>query len=114
MNTNTNTNTAAAFTRLADSTEALHQRFETTQGVYQSWQIVSEELNEVWRAYLDDKQDAIKHELLDVLVTWFGMVRACGFTVADVMALAEEVAAKNDAKTHDTHTVIGGGKITRR
>ena len=114
MNTNTNTNTAAAFERLMQSTEALHQRFGTGQGAYQAWQIMYSEMSEVLTAHYNGETEHTKHELIDVLVTWLGFVRACGFTVDDVMALAEEVAAKNDRKTHDTHTVIGGGKITRR
>ena len=105
---------AAQITRLIVSTEALHERFGTAQGPFQAWRIMYEEMNEVLTAHRDGDTEHTKHELIDVLVTYIGLCRACGFDIDEVLRHAEAVAQKNDSKTQESHVVTSDGKIRRR
>lgn len=111
MNT---THTAAAFARLADSTQALHERFNTRQNAKQAAERVHEEADEVVKAATQNDLEAAELEILDTIVTAIGLCRAVGTTIDRVMARADEVIEKNDSKTHETHELRFDGKIARR
>ncbi len=97
---------------LAISTREFYARFEVDpqtqlQGFITNF---NEEVYELVQAALDgtDKRHTAE-EAADVFVTAIGVCFASGIDVEQVYA----VAAKNDAKTHETH-VVKDGKIRRR
>jgi hypothetical protein len=77
---------------------------------------LNEEVEEVQEAAtwgILDNYD-ITQEAADVIVTVLGVLRVFEVTDDELAAALLAVAAKNDAKTHDTHFVRNDGKIARR
>lgn len=101
---------------LAESTRAFYARFDVDpqsqlQGFITNF---NEEVYELVQAALEgtDKRH-IAEEAADVFVTAIGVCFAAGIGVEQIIEQVYAVAAKNDAKTHDTH-VVKDGKIRRR
>ncbi len=101
---------------LAESTQAFYARFEVApetqlQGFITNF---NEEVFELVQAALEgtDKRH-IAEEAADVFVTAIGVCFACGIEIDQIVEQVYAVAAKNDAKTHETH-VVKDGKIRRR
>lgn len=113
---------------LWDSTDELHHRFDKFPPKSRETLLVfveeARELVEATQFYerfgelVPGTDRSITHvclEAADVLVTVFATLSALGISREQFMAAAQSVAAKNDAKTHDTHFVNPDtGKITRR
>lgn len=55
----------------------------------------------------------VANEAADVIVTVLGLCQSHGITLAEIEAACERVAAKNDAKTPETHALVNG-KISRK
>lgn len=53
-------------------------------------------------------------EATDVIVTVLGVLMGMKMSYADIEDAIERIAAKNDAKTHDTHEINGNGKVARK
>ena len=103
--------------QLANSTSAFYARFGVTPGRDDIPAFINnfnEEVYELVQAALDgtDKRH-IAEEAADVFVTAIGVCFACGIDVDQIVEQMSAVAAKNDAKTHETH-VLKDGKIRRR
>ena len=105
---------AAAITRLIVSTEALHERFGTRQNAEQAAARVHEEADEVVSAMRQNDVEHAEAEIVDVWVTAFGLPRAIDSNALNVARRIDEVVAKNNAKTHDTHELRHDGKIARK
>lgn len=69
------------------------------------------EFSEAARARTDPAH--IAEEAADIMVTVINVCYAAGLTIDQIVEGVYQVAAKNDAKTHETH-VFSGGKIRRR
>lgn len=105
-----------AFAALVHSTNALHERFDTAQTVEQAFALFQEEAGEFGEEALSSFRMAypLTEEAVDVIVTVLGVLRAAGVDDGALAAIMQAVAAKNDAKTHDTHEVNAAGKIARK
>lgn len=130
---------------LYQSTVALHERFNTSQTVQQSLERFSEEYNEVLNEIPSGNKDKISEEFADVLVTVIGVIRSIeksnskveiyqalflmlkglgelyfairksGVESKDLEPFVLKVAAKNNAKTLETHYLDSlTGKIKRK
>lgn len=99
---------------LAASTQNFYDRFGVTPQVNDAITNLNEEVYELVQAALEgtDKRHTAE-ECADVIVTALGVCLAAGLTVDDVVEQMYAVAAKNDAKTQETH-VYKDGKIRRR
>jgi NTP pyrophosphatase (non-canonical NTP hydrolase) len=102
---------------LAQSTEAFYRRFDAFpahEDVPAFINNFNEEVFELIQAAMDGTdQRHIAEEAADVFVTAIGVCFACGIDVEQIVEQMAAVAAKNDAKTHETH-VVKDGKIRRR
>jgi phosphoribosyl-ATP pyrophosphohydrolase len=58
--------------------------------------------------------DELVAEAADVVVTVMTTLMAHGVSYSDFAAAIEQVAQKNDAKTHETHEINSQGKIARK
>lgn len=100
---------------LWDSSEAFYKRFDSyppsTTGMLR---VLHEEAYEVIEAALTDDPGVLADEAADLIVTIMGTLMARGVPLAELEAAMERIAAKNDAKTHETHHVNDVGKIARR
>lgn len=99
--------------RLWDSTEALYERFELDAPIGDRRLKFFEEVDEfLWevraQSWGDANYMAIAEEATDVFVTTIGILQKCGIRLEDLIAQAEHVASKNDAKTHETHEIRDG------
>lgn len=113
-----------ALERLWDSTAALYERFgldtETTPPSKRR-RIFMEEVAELLEesAWDDASHPSSRRsyevcsEAADVVVTVMGLLQAHDVKLEDFAASMERIAAKNDAKTADTH-LMANGKITRK
>lgn len=101
--------------RLWNSTKELHERF----GVYPPLtirviRVFLEETREVVQAALLEDGDSLACEIADNIVTALALGIARGVALEQIEAAIERVAAKNDAKTHETHQLNAAGKIARK
>jgi NTP pyrophosphatase (non-canonical NTP hydrolase) len=99
---------------LAQSTRAFYQRFDVEPVLADTIQNFQEEVRELIEA-AQSKSDThhIAEETADVFVTAIGICFAVGVDVDQLIEQVYKVIAKNDAKTHATHT-YANGKIRRR
>jgi NTP pyrophosphatase (non-canonical NTP hydrolase) len=99
---------------LARSTAEFYARFGVTPVLDESVPIFEEEVRELIEAARQGTDKAhIAEEAGDVFVTAIGICLATGVDVEQLVAQVYAVAAKNDAKTHDTHHYVDG-KIRRK
>jgi hypothetical protein len=106
--------TGDALRDLAQSTQAFYARFGVTPELQNCITNFNEEVFELVQAAMaGDNPAHTAEEAADVFVTAIGVCLASGITVDQLVTAIYQVAAKNDAKTHDTH-VFRDGKIRRR
>jgi NTP pyrophosphatase (non-canonical NTP hydrolase) len=99
---------------LAESTRAFYQRFGVTPALQDTITNFNEEVFELVQAAMDGTDPRhIAEEAADVFVTAIGVCMASGISIDALVEQIYAVAAKNDAKTHETH-VYKDGKIRRR
>ncbi|MBN2471928.1 MAG: hypothetical protein JXN59_14490 [Anaerolineae bacterium] len=99
---------------LIQSTFAFYDRFGVTPQVGEATAVFQEEVGEfIEAAQAGADKTHIAEEAADVFVTVISLCAAAGVTPEGIIAQLYAVAAKNDAKTHDTHVYVNG-KITRR
>ncbi|MBN2471697.1 MAG: hypothetical protein JXN59_13330 [Anaerolineae bacterium] len=99
---------------LVRSTFEFYDRFGVTPLVDEITRVFQEEAAELVEAASDGRDRAhIAEEAADVFVTAISLCAAAGVDVTLLIEQIYAVAAKNDAKTHDTHVYVNG-KITRR
>jgi NTP pyrophosphatase (non-canonical NTP hydrolase) len=99
---------------LIASTEAFYARFGVTPTPNDAITNLNEEVFELVQAAMQgDDRTHIAEEAADVFVTAIGVCLATGVPVQALIEQIYAVAAKNDAKTHETH-VFRDGKIRRR
>lgn len=110
-----------ALDRLWQSSADLYARFNmATPNTLDQLRVVHEECYELTQAaheyqFGKGMGDHVTEEAADVIVTVMGVLMSCGATYAELASAIGRVAAKNDAKTHETHAVSEvTGKITRR
>jgi phosphoribosyl-ATP pyrophosphohydrolase len=107
---------ASAVEAISASTAAFHERFDTASwsSLMDAWDVMDEEFGEVVHeiVHTQDKA-AIASEMADLFVTMLGVLSFADISEAEFAAALVRVAAKNDAKTDETH-VIYQGKVTRR
>jgi NTP pyrophosphatase (non-canonical NTP hydrolase) len=110
-------------TTLWDSTAAFHERFDTMNDVYAfipaQWRVFMEEVSEFGLEAIGDVEfcdddTALEEELADVIVVGIGLLLASGRTLDQLQAAISAVAAKNDAKTAETHAKDAKGKVARK
>lgn len=100
---------------LIQSTVDLYQRFDRTFNLKAQLPIFQEEVNElITAAQAGGNTQHIAEEAGDVFVTAIGLALAAGATPEQLIAQAQAVVQKNNAKTHQTHHVNEDGKIARR
>lgn len=101
---------------LIASTLALYARFGVQPQLGPATRVFEEEVAEFIEAANDpdDSRDHVAEEAADVIVTVVGLCQAAGVPPEQIIAQIGAVIAKNDAKTHETHTVNANGKIARR
>lgn len=100
---------------LIHSTVDLYERFGRTFNLAAQLPIFEEEVRELVEAATEGSDTHhIAEEAGDVFVTAIGLALAAGATPEQLIAQAQLVAQKNNAKTHDTHYVNEHGKIARR
>ena len=108
------TNGSDPLRTLIRSTLEFYARFDVTPQVDEATKIFQEEVGEFIEAAQDGSDLAhIAEEAGDVIVTVIGLCQAAGVAPERIIDQLYAVAAKNDAKTHETHVYING-KITRR
>ncbi len=100
---------------LWNTTEALHKRF----GVFppdtnEALRVLNEEAYEVIEAALTGDEQELADESADLIVTLMGVLMARGVALDDLKDAMRRVAAKNNAKTYETHHINKNGKIARR
>ncbi|MBW4435550.1 MAG: hypothetical protein KME04_00325 [Pleurocapsa minor GSE-CHR-MK-17-07R] len=99
---------------LAESTRAFYERFGVTPELQSCLTNFNEEVFELVQAAMDgENKQHIAEEAADVFVTAIGVCMASGISIEALVEQVYAVAAKNDAKTHETH-VFKDGKIRRR
>lgn len=110
-----------ALSHLWHSSADLYQRFGmATPNTSAQLRVVHEECYELTQAaheyeFAKGMGDRVTEEAADVIVTVMGVLMSCGVTYHELASAINRVAAKNDAKTHETHYVSEvTGKITRR
>lgn len=116
-----------ALKQLWESTAAFQQRFGLDKkfSLPAQMRCVHEEISELaadaygyW--YTEDGLDAenfvidATQEAADVIVTVLGVLMGMGVEYSDVADAIEHIAAKNDAKTHETHAIDANGKVSRK
>lgn len=106
--------TGDALRDLARSTQAFYARFGVTPELQNCITNFNEEVFELVQAAMSaDSAAHTAEEAADVFVTAIGVCLASGISVEELVDAVYKVAAKNDAKTHETH-VFRDGKIRRR
>lgn len=114
--------------QLWESTVKFQQRFDLRQffNLPNQMRVVNEEMSEfrdevdkLWYADLGVREYAetqlkAAREAADVIVTLMYTLSGLGLDYCDIAQALEQVAAKNDAKTHETHTIDGNGKVSRK
>ena len=101
--------------RLIDSTLAFYERFGVEPQPIPAEAVFREEVAELIEAAQDGTNKThIAEEAADVIVTVVGLCTAVGVPPEKIIEQIHAVAAKNDAKTHETHAVNENGKIARR
>lgn len=111
-----------ALTTLWNSTAAFHERFDTIHDkehpfISAQYRAFMEEVAEFSMAVLSDYDYSpanLERELVDVLVVGMGLLMAHGCEFTNLQAAIRAVAAKNDAKTLDTHAKDAKGKVARK
>lgn len=99
---------------LIRSTLEFYARFGVRPKVEEATPIFEEEVREfIEAAHNGQDKDHIAEEAADVIVTVIGLCEAADVGADRLIAQLLRVAAKNDAKTHETH-VYRDGKIRRR
>lgn len=105
------------FDNLIRSTHELHARFGTAQSIPLALRIADEEWREVQDEVFaidadyegggitDSRLPALAHETADLIVTLIGLCNICGVTDEQLFNAMNEVATKNDSKTHETHEI---------
>lgn len=76
--------------------------------------VFTEEYYETVEAALTGSNSELTEEGADLIVTLMGVLMSRGIPIEDLEAAMEKVAAKNDAKTHETHAINRSGKIARK
>ncbi len=116
-----------ALKRLWDSTADFQKRFRLDEqfNLPAQMRCVSEELAELNKEvygwyFTEDGLEAenfsinATEEAADVIVTVLGVLMGMHMSYADIEDALERIAAKNDAKTHDTHAINENGKVARK
>lgn len=113
----------AAFMLLWSSTAAFRQRFnmDETATPLAQMRCVHEELAEFeflfYQIHFGDDDELqyqyAAQEAADLLVTVMGALMSMGVTLHDIEDAMLEIAAKNDAKTTETHAMDANGKVSR-
>lgn len=102
---------------LWQSTENFFKRFGVEPTLNEQHRVFLEETKEFKHALFigtTGDHDAA-HELADVLVTAMKLLMLSGYTLEEFEQAIADVAAKNDAKTFETHYIReSDGKIARR
>lgn len=104
---------------LFNSTANLHTRFDLmppdTDAVLRvMFEEVYEFTREVTRGDVYISPEFAVSEACDVMVTVLAALISIGVDYAMIAAACERVAAKNDAKTTETHEINSAGKIARK
>ena len=104
-----------ALEHLWNATESLHKRF----GVFppdtsEALRVLNEEAFEVIEAALTGDEQELADEAADLIVTLMGVLMARDVELNHLEDAMRRVAAKNNAKTHETHHINQNGKIARR
>ena len=117
MSTDTARSTITLVTKLAESVQSFHERFGLV-GTLDPVELASrvpiqaEEVRELQQAILNEPPDRVAEEAADVLFVAIGtMLR---LEPEHAVNALQQVIAKNDAKTHETHHFNSAGKIVRR
>jgi NTP pyrophosphatase (non-canonical NTP hydrolase) len=106
--------TGDALRDLELATRTFYERFGYHATVDDSLANFNEEVFELIQATLSGSDKAhIAEEAADVMVTTLGVCMAAGISIDALIERIYFVAAKNDAKNHDTH-ILKDGKIRRR
>jgi len=103
--------------RLTASVQTFHERFGligdiSRQELLSRVPIQEEEVRELHQAILGEPPENIANEAVDVLYVAIGTVLRLDPALA--ARAIQEVIAKNDAKTWDTHYINYVGKVARR
>lgn len=102
---------------LLRSTRALHERFGVPFQVDVAERLCAEEFRELIRASVLCETTGefwhLSEEAVDLFVVVLGLLQAHNIPNSHLEEAIENVIAKNDAKTHDTHE-LRDGKITRK
>ena len=105
---------ADSLRELARSTAEFYARFGVAPVLHEAVPIFEEEVRElIEAAQIGTDKSHIAEEAGDVFVTAIGICLATGVDVEQLVAQVYAVAAKNDAKTHETHHYVDG-KIRRK
>ena len=102
-------------TTLWDSTAAFHKRFETMTGLgflEAQHRVLFEEFAEF--TYAIHSGTSAADEIADTLVVAIGLLIHSGYTLEQLQTAIRAVAAKNDAKTTETHAKDAKGKVARK
>lgn len=107
--------------RLWNSTDDLHRRFDKyPPDANETLAVFDEESTEftsvAWEIWNEGEGSVgeCAQEAADVVVTVLATLTALGITREQFADACAAVAAKNDAKTHDTHYIRADGKIARK
>lgn len=117
-------NVSDALKTLWDSTAEFHERFDTMKDTYAfiraQWRVFMEEVAEFGLEaigdvlFTDNEPAHMEQELADVIVVGIGLLLAHGRRLEELQAAIRAVAAKNDAKTTETHAKDAKGKVARK
>lgn len=100
---------------LWESSAEFYQRFNCyPPETHALLRVMNEEYFELIEAAFAGDNHALADEAADLIVTIMGTLMSCGVSLDGLEAAIERVAAKNDAKTHETHFIDQNGKIARR
>jgi len=111
-----------ALTTLWTSTAEFHERFDTIHDeehpfIPAQYRAFMEEVAEFSMAVLSDYDYSpanLERELVDVIVVGMGLLMAHGCEFTNLQSAIRAVAAKNDAKTTETHAKDAKGKVARK
>ena len=101
---------------LWDSTHDLHHRFfpDKPPSFEMKRRVLFEEFGEFTQAIdMEDEPEDWCNEAADLMVTIMGLLQGMYLDYDDLRNAIDEVIAKNNAKTLDTHKVRADGKIAR-
>ncbi len=104
-----------ALTTLWNSTAAFHKRFDTMSelGFLEAQhRVLFEEFAEF--TYATHSGTSAADEIADTLVVAIGLLIHSGYTLNQLQFAIRAVAAKNDAKTTETHAKDAKGKVARK